>query len=231
MLLWIQQNPAIASAFFAAIWIVIPSLAQLGVDKLDKTTAGHAFLTVLAGYGINLPQVLDGLKRLMAKALGIAIAMLILIGFSSTVYARPATPYRCSARMSPTYVVAWRAAAAARVVFAALLMLVALSVGVSGCMVALPQPGQTPAQVQACSTDATLHNILLYTSGGLTTTAGVEASVASQTPSASQGLAIAGAITAGAAALALGGSTFVANTYNADGCAPTLPAGTKQAGR
>lgn len=180
MLNWIQQNPQLAGALFAAFWVVIPSLAQLGMNAFDKTSYGHAILTVLAGYGINLPQVLDGLKRFMAKALGITIV-------------------------------------------GALLLLV---VSTTGCMVAIPQPGQSPQQVQACTTDATLRNIALGTAGGLTTAAGVEAAVATQesgNQGLSQGLAVAGAITAGVGAVLVGGSALLGQTYVSDGCAPALP--------
>jgi hypothetical protein len=109
--------------------------------------------------------------------------------------------------------------------------LLALCFAASGCMVAIPQPGQTPAQVQACSTDATLRNIALGTAGGLTTAAGVQAAVASQEGSnqgLTQALAVSGAITAGVAAVLVGGSALLGQTYNADGCAPALPAGAQK---
>lgn len=94
----------------------------------------------------------------------------------------------------------------------------------SGCMAAVQQPGQTPAQVSACSTDATLHNVLLGAAGILTTGTATEASIAAtQDANVSKTLAITGAATGGAAAALLGASVLVAQTYNNDRCAPALP--------
>lgn len=91
-------------------------------------------------------------------------------------------------------------------------------------MVSTPMPGQTPQQVQACTVDATAHNILTGVSGVLTTAGGVEAAVATTTtPKTAQGLAIGAAVTAGVAAASLGAATLLGKAYNADGCAPALP--------
>lgn len=99
-----------------------------------------------------------------------------------------------------------------------------------GCMQAIPQPGQTPAQVQACTVDATAHNVLIGTAGGLSTGAGVESAIATSTdPNTSKGLVIGAAVTAGVAAIAVGAGTLFAQAYNNDGCAPSLPAKPKPA--
>lgn len=94
----------------------------------------------------------------------------------------------------------------------------------SGCMVSVAQPGQTPAQVDACTTDATAHNVLLGAAGILAGGAATQASVgATQDPNVNKTLAVSGAITAGVA----GGLTLAAglfdNAYTNDGCKPSLP--------
>lgn len=92
-----------------------------------------------------------------------------------------------------------------------------------GCMVAIPQPGQTPQQVSACTTDATWHNVTQGAAGVLAGGAATEASVAAtQDPNVGKTLAVSGAITAGVA----GGLTLVSallgNVYTSDGCKPSL---------
>lgn len=101
--------------------------------------------------------------------------------------------------------------------------------GCTGCMVAIPQPGQTPAQVQGCTNDATAHNFLIGAAGILSTGAGVEATVATQVnPKAAQGVAIATAVTAGVAAASVGAGALFGQSYNANGCLPVLPSARKQ---
>lgn len=105
----------------------------------------------------------------------------------------------------------------------ALLVLAWLAGCTSGCMVALPQPGQTPTQVNACTVDATAHNVLLGAAGVLSGGAATEASIgATQDPNVAKTLGVSGAITAGIA----GGAALVAalfdNAYTNDGCKPSL---------
>lgn len=95
----------------------------------------------------------------------------------------------------------------------------------TACMAANQQPGQTPAQVQACSTDATIHNVLTIASGVLAGGATTEATVAglAKDDTTKNDLAIAGAVTAGVAGAAVLASQIVTSAYNNDGCAPALP--------
>ncbi len=110
------------------------------------------------------------------------------------------------------------------------LFVASLLAGACGCQVALPQPGQTPAQVQACTNDATAHNVLVGAAGVLSTGAGIESAVATQTdPKVAQGLAIGAAVTAGLAAASTGVGLIFAQAYNRDGCSPAL-VGRPQAG-
>lgn len=108
--------------------------------------------------------------------------------------------------------------------YRALFGVAVLCLFMSGCMASIQQPGQTPAQVSACSNDATLHNVLLGAAGILTTGTATEASIAAtQDANVGKTLAITGAATGGAAAALLGASVLVAESYNNDKCAPALP--------
>jgi len=111
----------------------------------------------------------------------------------------------------------------------ALFVLAFVSLSSTACMVAIPQPGQTPAQVQTCSTDATLHNVALYAAGVLSTGAATEAAIASQeSGNTAQALGVAGLVTAGVGAAAVAGSAILGQAYNNDGCSPALPAGARK---
>lgn len=93
-----------------------------------------------------------------------------------------------------------------------------LALMLPGCMASTPQHGQTPAQVQACSSDSTWHNILTTASGILAGGASTEATVAAADPGAGKPLAIGGAITAGVGGgLLLAGEAF-GQAYTAQGC-------------
>lgn len=103
------------------------------------------------------------------------------------------------------------------------LFLASLLAGSCGCQYALAQPGQTAAQVRACTVDATMQNVLNATAGVLSTGAGVEGAVATQeTGTTAKGLATSVPITAGVGAAALLVGQFFASAYNADGCSPKL---------
>lgn len=72
MLQWIQQNQALAAMIFSAVWIVVPTVASLATKKLDSTTAGHAFLSMLAAAGFDGSKFLVAAKAFAMRALGIA---------------------------------------------------------------------------------------------------------------------------------------------------------------
>jgi hypothetical protein len=100
-----------------------------------------------------------------------------------------------------------------------------VELNVCGCEFAVAQPGQTPAQVQACSTDATLHNVAVYGAGVLAAAGAAEGAVAAteSQPSTEHALAVSGIVTAAVA----GGATLAAEllgaSYTSQGCAPALP--------
>ena len=114
---------------------------------------------------------------------------------------------------------------AARVPPLAVLMILGCLFGASGCMVAIPQPGQTPAQVQACSSDATVHNIAAWSAGVLAAGGTTEASIAAadSNPTVQKDLAITGIATAALAGVATLTAETEANAYNSQGCGPALP--------
>jgi hypothetical protein len=76
VMLWpalaVAQTPAPApapltwQAWVLFLWPVITGLASLGAAALDKTTVGHAVLSFLASIGLDLPKLLDALKRALS---------------------------------------------------------------------------------------------------------------------------------------------------------------------
>lgn len=60
-LTWSQVQPYVLLA-----WPVVTALASLAYTALDKTSRGHAFLSGLASLGLDLPKLLDALRRLVA---------------------------------------------------------------------------------------------------------------------------------------------------------------------
>jgi len=100
-----------------------------------------------------------------------------------------------------------------------------VELNVCGCMASTPQPGQTPAQVAACSADAALHNIAVYSAGILAAAGAAEGAVAAteSQPATEHALAVGGIVTAAVA----GGATLAAEllgaSYAGQGCAPALP--------
>lgn len=104
------------------------------------------------------------------------------------------------------------------------LFVLSLLAGSCGCQVALPQPGQTPQQVRACSTDATAENAFNATGNVLAGGAAVEGAVATQLPSKdAQAMGIATAVTAGVSAGLLLVATYFGKAYNADNCSSAIP--------
>lgn len=53
-------------AYALLAWPLITALASMGYALLDKTSKGHAVLSFLAGLGLDLPKLLDALKRIVA---------------------------------------------------------------------------------------------------------------------------------------------------------------------
>lgn len=92
-----------------------------------------------------------------------------------------------------------------------------------GCVVSIPQPGQTPQQVAACTVDATWANVTEGAAGVLAGAAATQASVAAtQDPNVQKDLAISAAVTAGTAAGLTLVSGLLSRTYQNDGCKPSL---------
>ena len=58
---WVAAN----GVLFAAIWTIVTALASLGYTALDKTTTGHKVLSLVAGFGIDIPQILSYLRALL----------------------------------------------------------------------------------------------------------------------------------------------------------------------
>lgn len=102
----------------------------------------------------------------------------------------------------------------------------ALTLALCGCMASVQQPGQTPAQAQACVANAEAHNWLTGAAGVLAGGATTQASVAAADPNASHALAVSGAITAGVAAGALLSGEYFGGAYASQGCSPALPSET-----
>jgi hypothetical protein len=97
----------------------------------------------------------------------------------------------------------------------------------AGCMQSIPQPGQTPAQVQACSTDATLTNVLHGTAGSLGAVDVAAGAVALAVPGAATAMTIVSIAGGALAAGSTGWATLTSQAYANDGCAPVLPTGHK----
>lgn len=101
--------------------------------------------------------------------------------------------------------------------------LLLLAGGSAGCMSAIPQPGQTPAQVKVCTQDGNAHNWMLGIAGGLSGAGAVEGVITTQVPDKDKaGMAIASAVTAGVAAGLVGGAAYFQQAYKNDGCSPAL---------
>lgn len=99
-----------------------------------------------------------------------------------------------------------------------------LGLSLAGCMAATPLPTQTPAQVSACSSDATWHNVTGWAASalGAGTTAESAAGAAVSDANTKTTLAVAGIVT-GAVGLATAlASQAFASAYGADGCSPPL---------
>lgn len=56
---WIVSHPVLAAG-------VLTGAASLAYKKLDTYPRVHAFLSILAGFGLDLPTILDGIRRLFA---------------------------------------------------------------------------------------------------------------------------------------------------------------------
>jgi len=92
----------------------------------------------------------------------------------------------------------------------------------TGCEAFTALPGQTPAQVQACSTDLSAHNWLAGASGVIGGTAATQAGVAAlESPGPAHTLAISGAITGGVAAGLLLAAEYFGAASTSSGC--TVP--------
>jgi hypothetical protein len=76
-------------------WPVLTALASIGAQALDKTKWGHAVLSLLASLGIDLPKLLDAIKRAISPAAraaaGKTIALLLFVALSLSLQACLAT--------------------------------------------------------------------------------------------------------------------------------------------
>lgn len=103
------------------------------------------------------------------------------------------------------------------------LFTLALLASACGCMSAIPQPGQTPAQVSTCTADGNAHNWMLGIAGGLSGAGAVEGVITTQVPDKDKaGMAIASAVTAGVVAGLVAGAAYFQQAYKNDGCSPAL---------
>lgn len=175
----------------------------------------HWLYLVLALASLVVSQLLAWQNSGAIQLAGWALSALVLAK-------TPLALFSDSVQTSARQIAAKTAAGVSRML--SLVCLVILACTMSGCMASIAQPGQTPAQLQACSTDATLHNISAYVAGAAAVGATTEASFAAaeSSPSTQQGLAIAGIATAAVAGLATLGSQLTLAAYNSDGCGPAL---------
>lgn len=58
---WVQANPIL----FTALWTVLTAAVSVAVRALDAFPRAHAVLSLLAGLGLDVPKVLDALKRIL----------------------------------------------------------------------------------------------------------------------------------------------------------------------
>ena len=95
---------------------------------------------------------------------------------------------------------------------------------VAGCIPSVPQPGQTPAQVAACQTNATAHTAALIAGGSLSIVGGALGVAALQNSDEAQqkglGYGVLGVAASAAIASLISGLTVSA--YATDGCQPAI---------
>jgi hypothetical protein len=53
-------------AFLLLLWPIVTAAASLICKVLDETSRGHAFLSTLAGLGVDIPKIIDAIGRLIS---------------------------------------------------------------------------------------------------------------------------------------------------------------------
>lgn len=197
-------------ALVLLMWPLITAIISLFYNRLDKIPRVHAVLALLVKAGVDLPSILDAVKRLLSGQSIASQRAVSLMKLSDS-------PQQAASKLKPLGMI---------------VMLGALVFLFAGCGAFVPAPNvpvtqSNQAQISACQGTAGLHNGVTFTDivlGGLG--AGVGSVAAADTQATSDVRTALALTTAGIGALVAVGSLiagYTATQYTNEGCSQVVP--------
>jgi hypothetical protein len=198
------------TATLLLLWPILTAIISLFYGYLDKIPRVHAVLAVLVKAGVDLPAILDALKRLVTGQSLASQKAVALMALSES-------PQEAAKKLKP---------------LGMLVMLGALVFLFAGCGAFIPAPNVpvTPAnqaQVEACQGTTGLHNVVTFADivlGAAGAGVGSIAAADTQADNATRtALALTGAGLGGIVAIGAVIAGYTATQYTNEGCSQVVP--------